>query len=71
MIYAWKLRLKSLTDKAVVVAQLVEQSLLTPEVHGSNPVIGKNLFILSICLMSTVYWKDGNKEKEAGDGPFY
>ena len=30
---------------AVVVAQLVERSLLIPEVRGSNPVIGKNLFI--------------------------
>ena len=29
---------------AVVVAQLVEQSLLTPEVRGSNPVIGKILY---------------------------
>ena len=28
---------------AVVVAQLVEQSLPIPEVRGSNPVIGKNL----------------------------
>ena len=27
------------------VAQLVERSLPIPEVHGSNPVIGKNLFI--------------------------
>ena len=26
---------------AVVVTQLVEWSLPTPEVHGSNPVIGK------------------------------
>ena len=25
------------------------------EVHGSNPVIGKILFILKICLLSTVY----------------
>ena len=40
------------------------------EVHGSNPVIGKNLFILNICLLSTVYLKDENKEKEAGNGPF-
>ena len=29
----------------VVVAQLVEQSLPIPEVRGSNPVIGKILFI--------------------------
>ena len=28
---------------AVVVAQLVERSLRTPEVHDSNPVIGKHL----------------------------
>ena len=28
-------------DWAVVVAQLVEQSLAIPEVHGSSPVIGK------------------------------
>ena len=30
--------------RVVVVAQLVEQSLSIPEVHGSNPVIGKNLY---------------------------
>ena len=50
------------------MAQLVERSLPIPEVHGSNPVIGKNLFILNICLLSTVYCKDENKEKEAGNG---
>ena len=55
----------------MVVAQLEERSLPIPEVCGSNPVIGKNLFILNICLLSTVYWKDENKEKEAGDGPFF
>ena len=55
---------------AVVVAQLVERSLPIPEARGSNPVIGKNVLILNICLLSTVYWKDENKEKEAGDGPF-
>ena len=30
---------------AVIVAQLVERSLPILEVHGSNPVIGKKLFI--------------------------
>ena len=30
---------------AVVVAQLVERSHLTPEVRGSNPVMGKLLNI--------------------------
>ena len=33
-------------NRAVVVAQLVE--LLTPEVHSSNPVNGKILFIYSL-----------------------
>ena len=27
--------------RAVVVAQMVERSIPTPEVHGSNPVVGK------------------------------
>ena len=44
-----------LTTKFVAVAQLVERLLLIPEVYSSNPVIGKNLFILNICLHSTVY----------------
>ena len=64
----WLLRV--LANWAVVVAQLVEWLLPIPEVRGSNPVIGKNLLISNICLLSTVYWKDENKEKEAGDGPF-
>ena len=37
------------------VAQLVELSLPIPEVRSLNPVIGKNLFKLNICLLSTVY----------------
>ena len=54
------------------MAQLVEWSLPIPEVRGSNPVIRKiYLFLLNICLLSTLYWKDENKEKEAGDGPFF
>ena len=55
----------------MVVAQKVDRLLLIPEVRGLNPVIGKYLLILNICLLSTVYWKDENKEKEAGNGPFY
>ena len=41
--------------RAVVVAQLVERSILLPEVQGSNPVIGK-IYIehLFACLLSTV-----------------
>ena len=52
------------------VAQLVERSLPIPEVRCLNPVIGKKLFILNICVLSTVYSKDENKEKEAGNGPY-
>ena len=44
----------------VVVAQLVEWSLPTPEVRGSNPGI-KIFFQLST---------EENKVKEAGNGPF-
>ena len=52
------------------MAQLVEWSLPITEVRGLNPVIGKNLFILNICLLSTMYCKDENKEIKAGNGPF-
>ena len=40
--YEQKLKYRLIT-KAVVVAQLVEQSLPIPEVRGLNPVIGKHL----------------------------
>ena len=30
----------------------------------------KFIYTLNICLLSTVYWKDENKEKEARNGPF-
>ena len=39
-----KLRKVTFNLWAVVVAQLVEWLLPTPDVSGSNPVIGKNLF---------------------------
>ena len=55
-------------DGVVVVAQLVEPSLPIPEVRGSNPVIGKNLYLHWTFV--SVNWKDENKEKEAGCGPF-
>ena len=57
--------------REVVVAQLVEQLLPVPEVRGLNPVISKKIFISNICLLSAVYWKDENIEKEAGNGPFF
>ena len=50
----------------MVVAQLVERSLLIPEVCGSNPVIGKNLYTYSEHLFTVnCELKDENKEKEA------
>ena len=52
---------------AVVVAQLVERSLPILEVRGLDTVIGKT-FIL-ICWQ--LYCKDDNKEKEAGNEPFF
>ena len=58
-----KVETKHETTWEVVVAQLVERSLLIPEVRGLKPVIGKNSFISNICLLSTVHWKDENKNK--------
>ena len=37
-----------------------------PEVRSSNPVFGKNF-----TFYCQLYWKDENKEKEAGKGPFF
>ena len=57
---------KNMTS-GVVVAQLVERSLPTPEVRSSNPVISKMYMEQCYCQL---YWKDENKEKESGNGPF-
>ena len=48
-------------------AQLVERSLLTPEIHGLNPVISKLLYGTFTCLLSTVL-KRRKQRKEAGNG---
>ena len=60
--------LTTTTIWAVVVAQLVERSLPTPEIRGSNPVIGKLLYRTFNCL-STVNCieKTKIKKKEAGN----
>ena len=52
---------------AVVVAKLVEWLLPTPEVCGSNPVIGEIYF--EHCYFQ-LHRKDENKEKEAGYSAF-
>ena len=51
------------------MAQLVKRSLPIPEVRGSNPVIGKNLFYIEHLFTVNCVLKR-RKEKEAGDGPF-
>ena len=45
---------------------MLEQSISTPEICGSNPNIGK--FYLPIVQLNR---KDENEEKEAGNGPFF
>ena len=40
-----KIQSKKIYSREVVVAQSIEGSLPIPEVRGSNPVIGKNLYI--------------------------
>ena len=54
-------------DRAVVIAQLVELSLLTPEIRGSNPNIG--LILSTKCTFKKEKTKIKLKEKEAGNGP--
>ena len=49
--------------RAVVVAQLVEWSLPTPEVCGLNPVIGQ-IYIENLFTVNCVFFeRDKNKEK--------
>ena len=54
-------------NRAVVVAQLVERSLPTPEARGSNPFIGK-IYIehLFTCLLSTVLKTMNRNKKRPG-----
>ena len=49
--------------------QLAERSLLTSEIRGSNPNIGK-VFQIYLCIsVNCNSEKDKNKEKQAGIGP--
>ena len=52
-------------DCEVAVAQLVKQSLLIPEFHGSNPVIGK-IYIEHLCNVNYIE-KTENKEKRGSE----
>ena len=49
------------------VGRAVASNTKGPQFESSHQQ--KFIFILNICLLSTVYWKDENKEKEAGYGP--
>ena len=49
---------------AVVVAQLVERLLATPEIRGSNPAIGK--IYIEQCLLSTVLKRQKINKKRPG-----
>ena len=53
----------NLVIEAVVVAQLAEQLLPTSEVRGSNPVIGKILYLTLVITVNC--FQDKNNEKEA------
>ena len=44
-----------LQTREVVVTQLVERLLPILEIGSLNPVIGKNLLMSNICILSTVY----------------
>ena len=57
-------------SRAVVVAQLVEWLLPIPEVRGSNPVIGKNLYIEQLFTVNCIE-KTKIKEKEAVNGTIF
>ena len=52
------------------MTQLVEQSLLIPKVRGSNPVIGKKLYIEHLFTVNCIE-KTKIKKKEAGNLPFF
>ena len=58
------MKTKKIKPWAVVVAQLVEQLLLTLEIHGSNPVIGKFYFIST--LLRTVLKRREKRKKGPG-----
>ena len=46
----------------------VASNIRGPRFESSH--LQKFIYILKISLLSTVYWKDENKEKEAGNGHF-
>ena len=64
--FATQMLLKYSQFGALVVAQLVEQSPLTPEIRGSIPFIGK---LLSNIVSCQLCWKEENNEKRGREWP--
>ena len=58
--YQWTIN--NLQPREVVVAQLVEQPLLIPEVRGSDPVIGK-IYIDQLFTINCIEKKKINKKR--------
>ena len=56
---------------AVVVAQLAERSLPIPENPGMDVRIQSSATFIEHLLTDNCLRKDENKEKEAGNGPFF
>ena len=54
----------------LLVGRAVASDTRGPRFESSHRQIYIYIYILSICLLSTGYLKDKNKEKEAGNGPF-
>ena len=42
-----------------------------PKVRVSYPLIAANFYIRTFIFYCQLYWKDKNKEIEAGNGPFF
>ena len=55
--------------RAVILTQLVERSLQTPEVWGSKPVMAKN-YIEHLLSPEMKFEKTKRKDKEAENYPF-
>ena len=65
-VFTRSFRYKQIYYRTVVVAQLVEQSLPTPEIRGLHPVINKFMYLQLHkinCIEKTII-----KIKEAGNG---
>ena len=63
-----KVKIEKLGSGCGSVGRVVASNTRGPRFESSHRQ--KFTYILNICLLSTMYWKDKNKEKETGNGPF-